>query len=87
MGTHQSEHHADCAALTIGIDTETTEVRDGVGEVGLVRVLEMVPGPLLHYFLGDLDHVLCLYEGCVGDAAQLTVDPHSWRGANLQVKI
>ena len=87
MGTDEPEDHPDRAALAVGVDPEAPEVRDRVREVGLVRLLEMVPRPLLHDLLGDPHHVVCLDDRHIGDASELAVDPHSGRRPHFQVEI
>ena len=87
MGTHQPEDHPDRRALAVAVDPEAAEVRDGVGEVCLVGLLEVLPGPLLHDLLGDLHHVFGLDHRHIGDARQLAVDPHPGWGPRLQVEV
>ncbi len=87
MRPDQPEDHPDRAALPVAVDPEAPEVRDGVREVGLVRLVEVLPGPRLHDFFGDLHHVFWPDDRHVSHACELAVDPHSrWR-ARLQVEI
>ncbi len=47
--SHQPEDHPDRAPLAIGVHAEPPEIGDGVGEVGLPRLLELLPHALRHY--------------------------------------
>ena len=83
---HVAEGRADVLALNEGVDAETADVRDLVGEVGLQGLLELP----LHRGRHDPEHgLLHLLPAHLGEGAgeEVPRDAEEGRPADLQMKV
>ena len=82
-----AKHHADRAALLEHVAAEPAEARNAVGEIDVLRVLELLPLTGRHDGRRDGHRVVVIEPSIGGRGHEVAADPHHRIAADLQVQV
>lgn len=75
LGGHDTENHADVAALLENVHTKPSQARHAIGQVQLGALFELLFLPVRHYAEGHVQHLFRCNAAELIQGEQLSVDP------------